>query len=63
MSETKLGEQRRLQRRTDELKEKHDEMRLDRKPFDKTEHQEHKAALKEHKVDLARHRARPSDED
>ena len=61
MAENKRQEHSRLQKKTDELKEEHAGLGLDRKRFDQTEHDDHTAALKEHKEDLARHRARRPD--
>jgi hypothetical protein len=59
--ENKRQEHSRLQKKTDKLKEEHAGLGLDRKPFDQAEHDDHTAKLKEHKDNLARHRARQSD--
>ena len=61
MAETKQEEHARLQRRTDELKREHEGLRRGVRAFDKGEHEEHIAALKEHKANLAHLRARPAD--
>lgn len=61
-AETKRQEHSRLQKKTDQLKEEHAGLGLDRKPFDQAEHDDHTAKLKAHKADLARHRKRQSDE-
>ena len=60
-AENKRQEHSRLQKKTDKLKEEHAGLGLDRKRFDQAEHDDHTAALKEHKEDLARHRARRPD--
>lgn len=59
--ENKRQEHARLRKKTDQLKAEHAGLGLDRKPFDQIEHDDHTAALKKHKEDLARHRARPPD--
>jgi hypothetical protein len=61
MAESKRQEHRRLQKRTDVLKEEHAALGRDRKPFDKGEHDAHQADLKTHQKDLARHRKRKTE--
>jgi hypothetical protein len=61
-AETKRQEHSRLQKRTDELRQEHADLALDRKPFDQDEHDEHKAHLKKHKEDLTVHRGRGNEE-
>ncbi len=60
-AENKRQEHSRLQKKTEKLKEEHAGLGRDRKPFDQGEHDDHTAKLKEHKNDLARHRARAPD--
>ena len=61
MGETKHQEHVRLQKRTDALKEEHEELGVDRHPYNQADHDAHSAALKQHKADLEQHRARPDD--
>jgi hypothetical protein len=56
--ETRKEEHDRLQHRTDELKEEHGDLALDRRPFDQGEHDAHNADLAEHKRNLAAHRVK-----
>jgi len=61
MHESKRDEHKHLQERTDELKEEHASLGLDKTPYNQTDHDQHKARLKDLKDDLARHRRRPND--
>ena len=63
MSESKRDEHARLQRRTHDLEQEHDDLGLDRKRFDKAEHDQHTRDLQKHKVDLEQHRRRAPDPD
>jgi hypothetical protein len=56
MTETKQQEHDRLLRRTEELREEHASLGLDKKPFDQAEHNEHNKHLAQHRSDLAEHR-------
>ena len=56
--ETKRDEHQRLQKRTDELKDDHDGLALNRTPFNKADHDEHTADLRKHSDDLKEHRRR-----
>jgi hypothetical protein len=58
-TESKEQEHHRLQERTDELQAEHEALSPAKKPFSKTEHDEHSADLAQHKTDLAGHRKRP----
>ena len=51
-------EHHRLQKRTDELKHEHDDLSLDRTPFNKADHDAHAAELRKHADDLKDHRER-----
>ena len=57
-AETKRDEHHRLQKRTDELKQEHDDLALNRTPFNKVDHDEHSADLRKHSEDLRQHRKR-----
>jgi len=61
MHDTKRDEHKQLQERTDELKEEHESLGLDKTPFNQADHNQHKARLKHLKDDLARHKQRPDD--
>jgi hypothetical protein len=61
MDESKQAEHKHLQERTDQLKEEHAGLGLDRTPFNQADHDEHKARLEKLKKDLARHKQRPDD--
>ena len=58
MPETKRDEHECLQQRTNELKEEHSELALDRTPLNKADHDQHTERLKKHAEDLRRHRLR-----
>ena len=57
-ADTKRDEHHRLQKRTDELKQEHDDLALNRRPFNQADHDEHSAGLRKHAEDLKRHRKR-----
>ena len=57
-SETKRDEHQRLQKRTDQLKHEHEDLALDRTPFNQADHDEHTAELRQHSKDLKEHRER-----
>ena len=61
MTETKREEHEHLQERTDELKEEHAGLALDKTPYNQANHDQHKARLKALKDDLVRHKNRPND--
>jgi hypothetical protein len=61
MHESKRDEHKRLQDRTDDLKEQHTNLDLGKTPFNQADHDQHKARLKKLKDDLARHKQRPDD--
>jgi hypothetical protein len=61
MDESKRDEHRHLQERTDQLKEEHAGLGLDRTPFNQADHDLHQARLRKLKDDLARHKLRPDD--
>lgn len=54
--QTSRDEHRRLQERTDELKHDHEELSLDRTPFNQAAHDEHSSELRKHADDLKKHR-------
>lgn len=57
-SEGARAEHERLQKRTEELKNDHAGLALDRTPFNKTDHDEHMKNLAKHKEDIQRHQKR-----
>ena len=57
-AETKRDEHHRLQKRTDELKHEHDDLALNRRPFNQADHDEHSAELRKHSAELKQHRKR-----
>jgi hypothetical protein len=57
-ADTRRGEHQRLQKRTDELKHEHDELALNRTPFNQADHDGHSAELRKHSEDLRKHRQR-----
>jgi hypothetical protein len=61
MAESKRDEHERLQDRTDELASDHANLALDKTPFNKTDHDQHTANLRQHKEDLADHKARDNE--
>jgi hypothetical protein len=61
MAETKREEHKRLQKRTDKLRKEHEELGVDRKPFDKEEHDRHRNDLQKHHDALSEHRERKPD--
>jgi hypothetical protein len=62
MAETKEEEHGRLMRRTAELQTEHTALSRDIKPFDKAEHDKHRADLAQHHTDLAHLRERDADD-
>ena len=58
--ETNREVHRRLQKRTDELAQEHEQLSLDRTRFNQADHDEHSADLRRHGADLKRHRERLS---
>lgn len=61
--ETRREEHQRLQKRTDELKQEHEDLSLDRTPFNQSDHDEHTADLRKHAEDLKDHRDRLNKEE
>lgn len=61
MPESKRGEHARPRQRTARLEQEHEALGLDRKPFNKAEHDKHAQDLARHKDALERHRKRPPD--
>jgi hypothetical protein len=59
VSDTKQQARARLRERTIQLQAEHDA--LERRPFDKAEHERHKEALRAHHQDLEELRNRPDD--
>ena len=60
--ETKREEHKRLQDRTEELREQHEELSVDLMPFNQADHDEHNQNLRKHRNDLAAHKLRDGDE-
>jgi hypothetical protein len=60
MAESKLDEQGRLRRRTDELPREHVALDREISPFNQADHDEHTEHLRPHKSDLATRRIDPS---
>ena len=58
MAETKQEEHARLQKRTDELKQDHGDLGLEKVPFNQADHDQHSADLDDHQRDLAAHKRR-----
>lgn len=55
-SETNRDEHERLKKRTAELSNDHDNLSLDRVPFNQADHDQHNADLRKHSADLRQHR-------
>lgn len=55
-AEDNRDEHRRLQKRTEELKQDHEGLSLDRTPFNQADHDQHTSELRKHADDLKKHR-------
>ena len=60
--ESKHEEHERLNERTGELQHDHDDLSLDRSPFNKADHDQHAADLREHRENLRIHKLRKEDD-